>query len=127
MAITQPVIRRSLQVAGVLLLALIGAVAGQQFFSLRSAMQTERQHHLVRLSIGFADQVSQAMAAADVLLRTGAEQWGDEPAGLSESLRRKLVGVPQVLDLTLLSAAGQSVADTRFGTAAALPAAASGC
>jgi signal transduction histidine kinase len=126
MAITQPALRRSVQIASVLVLALILTVTAQQILRMRGAVMAEREQHVVRLSMAFADQVTQAMSAADVVLRTGAEQWSngaaDAPAqALNESMRRRLAGVPQVLDLTLVDAAGRIVGDTRFGADGTLP------
>jgi signal transduction histidine kinase len=123
-AITRPVVRRSLQVAAVVLLGLLVAASVLQVLRLREAVTNERGQQLVRLAAAFADELTQAVLAGDIGLQATVDQVesrSSDSGMLAAAMRRRLRGVRQVMDMTVADAAGSVLADTRFDAAPALP------
>lgn len=117
-------VSRSLQIMAAAVFLAILAVTYQQLAELRSTTLAETHRQMARLDMVLAEQTGRAIETIDFILRGTIERPqsdGTAPPLTAEALRRRIMGVRQLLAIDMVDPQGQVVVSTRAGSDLTLP------
>jgi signal transduction histidine kinase/ActR/RegA family two-component response regulator len=117
-----PRISRPVQILAVTALVLILAFTVHQSLHLRAGVMESARQEVTRLDMVFAEQTGRALDTVALIMRGAADDLanplaaqGTAPATVTDMLRRRIAGVPQISEIALTDAAGRVLYSSRPG------------